>query len=89
MVQGLQYAALVQAQVALGVALIALSISGWSSGVLPKWVWWLGAAAGTIDLVRPFAVTSPPILIATFVPTFLWIAAASVALIRRPSRQAT
>jgi len=84
MVQGLQYAALVQGQVALGVALIALSIAGWSGGVLPKWVWWLGAAAGTIDLVRPLAVTSPPILIATFVPTFLWIAAASIALIRRP-----
>ena len=88
MVQGLQYAALVQAQVALGVALIALSIAGWGTGVLPKWVCWLGAVAGAIDLVRPFAVTSPPILIATFVPTFIWIAAASVALLRSPSRQA-
>src|SRR3989337_2329507 len=74
MVQGLQYVALVQGQVALGVALIALSFAGWSSGVLPKWMWWLGAVAGLIDLVRPFAVTSPPILIAAFVPTFLWIA---------------
>jgi hypothetical protein len=83
MVQGLQYVALVHGQVALGVALIALSFAGWSSGVLPKWVCWLGAAAGIIDLVRPFAVTSPPILIAAFVPTFLWIAATSIALIRR------
>ncbi len=57
--------------------------------MLPQWVWWLGAAAGTIDLFRPLAVTSPPILIATFVPTFLWIAAASVALIRRPLEAAT
>ncbi len=88
MVQGLQYVVLVQGQVALGVALIALSFAGWSSGVLPKWIWWLGAAAGIIDLVRPFAVTSPPIVIAAFVPTFLWIAATSIALIRRsPSRR--
>jgi hypothetical protein len=85
MVQGLQYVALVQGQVALGVALIALSFAGWSSGVLPKWMWWLGAAAGILDLVRPFAVTSPPILIAAFVPTFLWIAVTSVVLIRRPA----
>ena len=84
MVQGLQYVVLVQGQVALGVAVIALSFAGWSSGVLPKWICWLGAAAGTIDLVRPFAVTSPPILIAAFVPTFLWIAATSIALIRHP-----
>ena len=88
-VQGLQYVALVQGQVALGVAIIALSFAGWRSGELPKWLWWLGAAAGMIDLIRPFAVTSPPILIATFVPTFLWIAAASVALIKRPSSRAT
>jgi hypothetical protein len=83
MVQGLQYVALVQGQVALGVALIALSFAGWSSGVLPMWIWWLGAAAGILDLVRPFAVTSPPILVAAFVPTFVWIAAISIALIRR------
>ncbi len=89
MVQGLQYVALVQGQVALGVAVIALSFAGRRSGALPKWLWWLGAAAGTIDLVRPFAVTSPPILMATFVPTFLWIAAASVALLKSPSSRAT
>jgi hypothetical protein len=83
MVQGLQFVALVQGQVALGVALIALSFAGWSSGLLPKWMWWLGAVAGVMSLVRPFAVTSPPILIAAFVPTFLWIAATSIALIRR------
>jgi len=83
MVQGLQYVALVQGQVALGVALIALSLAGRSSYLLPKWIWWLGATAGTIDLVRPFAVTSPPILIATFVPTFVWIAVTSVGLLRR------
>jgi hypothetical protein len=85
MMQGLQYVALVQGQVALGVALIALSFASWTSNVLPKWVCWLGAAAGMIDLVRPFAVTSPPILIAVFVPTFLWIAVTSVVLIRRPA----
>lgn len=85
MVQGLQYVALVQGQVALGVALIALSFASGSSNVLPKWVCWLGVAAGMIDLVRPFAVTSPPILIATFVPTFVWIAVTSVVLIRRPA----
>ena len=86
MVQGLQYVALVQGQVALGVAIIALSFASWRSGALPKWMWWVGAAAGTIDLVRPFAVTSPPLLIATFVPTFVWIAVTSVLLIRNPAR---
>ena len=85
MVQGLQYVALVQGQVALGVAVIALSFAGRGSGVLPHWMWWLGAVAGTIDLVRPFAVTSPPILIAAFVPTFVWIAVTSVVLIRQSS----
>jgi hypothetical protein len=89
MVQGLQYVALVQGQVALGVAVIALSVGGWSSGVLPKWISWLGLTAGMINFVRPFAVTSPPILLATFVPTFIWIAATSIALIRRPSTRAT
>ncbi len=85
MVQGLQYVALVQGQVALGVAVITLSYAGWHAGILPKWLWWLGAAAGMIDLVRRFAMTSPPILIVTFVPTFLWIAATSAVLIKSPS----
>jgi hypothetical protein len=83
MVQGLQYVALVQGQVALGVAVVALSFAGWVGGLLPKSVWWLGAAAGLIDLVRPFAITSPPILIAAFLPTFLWIVVTSVVLMRR------
>ena len=83
MVQGLQYVALVQGQVALGVAAIALSFASWTGGLLPKWVCWLGAAAGFIDLVRPFAITSPPFLIAAFVPTFLWIAVTSVVFMRR------
>ena len=65
---------------------IALSVGGSSSGVLTKWTWWLGAAAVMINLVWPFAVTSPPILIA-FVPTFIWVAAISIALIRRPSTE--
>jgi hypothetical protein len=83
MLQGLQYIALVQGQVALGMAVIALSFATWRTGVLPEWIWWLGAAAGVTDLVRPFAVTSPPVLIAAFVPTLVWIATTSVALIRR------
>jgi hypothetical protein len=85
MVQGLQYVALVQGQVALGVVLLALSTLGLRDGTAPKWIWWLGAAAGIIDLVRPFAVTSPPLLIATFVPTFVWIVAISVVLVKAPS----
>jgi hypothetical protein len=87
-VQGLQYVALVQGQVGLGVALIALALAGRSSHMLPKWIWWLAGAAGVIDLIRPFAVTSPPFLIVTFVPTFLWIVVTSVALILRPIQRA-
>lgn len=79
-VQGLQYVALVQGQVGLAVALIALSVAGLAGDLLPRWMWWLGVAAGIINLVRPFAVADPPLLIATFVPTFVWIAATSVGL---------
>ncbi len=80
-VQGLQYVALVQGQVALGVALIALSLAEWKGEMLPRWISLLGAAAGVIDLVRPFGVTSPPLLIGLFIPTFGWIALTSVVLI--------
>ena len=89
MVQGLQFVALVQGQVALGVALVVLSLVGLGSDVLPKWISWLGLTAGMINFVRPFAVPSPPILIATFVPTFVWIAATSIVLIRRSSTRST
>jgi hypothetical protein len=47
MVQGLQYVALVQGQVALGVALLALSFSGLRREVVPHWIWWLGLPRGS------------------------------------------
>ena len=81
--QGLQYVALVQGQVGLGVALIALCVAGLNGNLLLKWMWWLGVAAGIMNLIRPFAVTNPPLLIATFIPTFVWIAATSVGLTMR------
>ncbi|MDP9068989.1 MAG: hypothetical protein M3N53_11695 [Actinomycetota bacterium] len=80
-VQGLQYVALVQGQAGLAVALIALSVAGLRSDLLPKWIWWLGVAVGIINLVRPFAAANPPLLMATFVPTFVWIVATSVGLL--------
>jgi hypothetical protein len=89
MVQGLQYVTLVPGQVALGVALVVLSFAGLGSDVLPKWMSWLGLTAGMINFVRPFAMTSPPILLATFMRTFIWIAATSIALIRRSSTPST
>lgn len=81
-IQGLQYVALVQGQVGLGVALVALSLAGLGGDLLPKWLWRLALVAGIINVVRPFAVTSPSLLIATFIPTFVWIAATSISLIR-------
>jgi hypothetical protein len=80
-VQGLQFAALIQGQVGLGVAILAVSLAMWNA---PAWrvVSVVGLLAGAIDLVRPLAVTSPPLALALFLPTFAWIAVASVRLVR-------
>ena len=85
-IQGLQFAALIQGQVGLGAVLIAVSFATrgeqWGGRGLAA----LGYIAGAIDILRPLAVTEPPVAIALFVPTFIWIAFASAALIRVRSR---
>ena len=82
-IQGLQFVALLQGQVGLGVLIIAVSLVARSMTFAPGGLVSLGLVAGTLDLLRPLAVTKPPIAIALFVPTFLWIALASFTLIRR------
>jgi hypothetical protein len=81
-VMGLQFAALIQGQVGLGVVIIAVSLATRGGGFGPRWLVPLGLVAGVIDLLRPLAVTRPPLAIALFVPTLLWLAATSVTLIR-------
>ena len=80
-VQGLQFAALIQGQVGLGVAILAVSVAMWR---VPGWraVAIVGLVAGAIDLARPLAVAAPTFAIALFVPTFVWIALASLRLSR-------
>lgn len=86
-IQGLQFAALIQGQVGLGVTMIAVSLAARSVAFGPPGLVTLGFVAGAIDLLRPLAVTTPPLALALFVPTFFWIAMASWALIR-PRRAA-
>ena len=72
-VQALQFAALLQGQVGLGVAILAVSVAMWH---VPGWraVAIIGLVAGAIDLARPLAVALPVLAIALFIPTFVWIA---------------
>lgn len=81
-IQGLQFAALIQGQVGFGVLMTAVSLAARAKGFGPRGLVTLGLVAGTLDLLRPLAVTRPPIALALFVPTFVWIAMASYALIR-------
>jgi len=80
--QSLQFAALLQGQVGLGVAIIAVSLATRSQGFGPRGLATLGLAAGAIDIARPLLVAIPPVALALFIPTFVWIALASLALIR-------
>lgn len=86
-IMGLQFAALIQGQVGLGIAIIAVSMVTRHGSLAPSGLATLGLVAGSIDILRPLAVTRPPIAIALFVPTMLWLAWTSVALIR--SQQTT
>lgn len=87
-IQSLQFAALLQGQVGLGVVMIAVSLASRSEAFGPRGLVALGLIAGVIDILRPLAVTTPPLALALFLPTFVWIALASLALIRsrRPAK---
>jgi hypothetical protein len=81
-IQGLQFAALLQGQVGLGVVMIAVSLATRFDAFGPRGLVALGLIAGVINIVRPLAVTTPPLALALFLPTFVWIALAGLALIR-------
>jgi uncharacterized membrane protein len=87
LLQGLWATALAQGQVALGVVILAISAAQHSNAVMPTWLKWLGMIAGVIDLIRPAFVTHTVLFVASFQPTFLWIAAVSVLLLRVPLRR--
>jgi len=76
-------AALSQAQVGLGVVVLAVCIASLAKvQVIPGWLAICGIVVGVIDIARPALVTHPLPFIATFVPTFAWIAALSLVLLR-------
>jgi hypothetical protein len=84
-IQSLQFTALIQGQVGLGVVMIAVSLALRSSGFGSGGLVVLGLVAGAIDLLRPLAVTTPPLALGLFIPTFIWSALMSVTLMRSKS----
>ena len=81
LLQGLWSTVIAQGQVALGVVIVAVSVSSLRAGGLPRWLAWFGAFAGVVTILRPLLVTQIPLFIVSFQPVFLWIAAVSVALL--------
>ncbi|MDQ6935385.1 MAG: hypothetical protein M3130_08880 [Actinomycetota bacterium] len=77
LLQGLWSTALAQGQVALTISAMALRAGG-----LPRWVAWLGLITGIVTILRLALITHTPLFIVAFQPTFLWIAAVSVLLLR-------
>lgn len=78
LLQGLWSTALAQGQVALGVVIVALSAAWLRDGGLPRWLAWLGLTVGAVAILRPAVITHIPLFIASFQPTFLWIATVSL-----------
>ena len=89
LLQGLWSTALAQGQVALGVVIIALSLTWMREATLPGWLPWFGLVVGAVAVLRPLVITHVPLFILSFQPTFLWIAAVSVVLLRSQSAAAT
>jgi hypothetical protein len=87
LLQGLWSTALAQGQVALGVVIVASSVSSLHAGGLPRWLAWFGVIAGTVTILRPLLITQIPLFIISFQPTFLWIAAVSVVLLSAGARR--
>lgn len=82
LLQGLWSAALAQGQVALGVVILTLSVAWLRDGGFPPWLAWLGIVSSVVTILRPALITHVPLFIALFQPTFLWIAAVSIVLLR-------
>jgi hypothetical protein len=77
--------------VPLAVMFVAASIVAYQTGVLPRWIVWVGFAGGVVWLVGAVGVLDPqngPLTAIGFggglVLFWLWIAATSIALLRRP-----
>ena len=83
LLQGLWSTALAQGQVALGVVIVVVSAMCLRAGGLPRWLAWFGVITGIVTILRPALITDVPLFIATFQPTFLWIVAVSLVLLRR------
>jgi hypothetical protein len=81
LLQGLWSTVIAQGQVALGVVIVAISVSSLRAGGLPKWLAWFGVIAGIVTILRPVLITQVPLFIVSFQPMFLWIAAVSVVLL--------
>ena len=88
LLQGLWSTALSQGQVALGVVIITVSIVSLRGDGLPRWLAWFGVAAGIVTILRLGLITHIPLFIVAFQPTFLWIAAVSIVLLRNSRRSA-
>ena len=87
LLQGLWSTVIAQGQVALGVVVVAISVSSLQAGGLPKWLAWFGVIAGIVTILRPVLITQIPLFIVSFQPMFLWIAAVSVVLLGVGSRR--
>ena len=85
LLQGLWSTALAQGQVALGVVIIALSATWVGDASMPHWLTWFGLVIGSVAILRPLVITHVPFFIVSFQPTFLWIAAVSLVLLRSQS----
>lgn len=86
LLQGLWSTALAQGQVALGVVILTLSVAWLRDGGFPPWLAWLGIMSSVVTILRPALITQVPLFIALFQPTFLWIAAVSIVLVRTGRR---
>ena len=87
LLQGLWSTAIAQGQVALGVVIVAVSLSSLRAGGLPRWLAWFGAIAGILTILRPVLITQIPLFIASFQPVFLWILAVSIVLLTSARRR--
>ncbi len=89
LLQGLWSSALAQGHVALGVVVLTVSSLALRAGGLPRWISWLGLIAGLLTILRPALITHIPLFIAAFQPTFLWIGAVSLTLVRKDRHNTT
>jgi hypothetical protein len=82
LLNGLWFAAISQAQVALATVMITVSFASLRGRVLPPWVAWLGIAAGVVDIARPLLVQHPTAFIVAFQPSLLWLLCVAIVLVR-------